>query len=205
MGLFSSLSFNGKEAYIAYMKRQIPTGGTVPDGDLYGTIVSAAGTVQPAVLLDASGDTGFFPDVKFDPVSKKVGVSYHDFSSKAFKFYTAASFTAGVASEIIDSGGGTTGSGENDWVGSDSALVYGAGGLYAVYQDPTKGDLKLAKRGQTWQVLPSIATQGAVGFFADAVFNEGKLVCSHARIHAKLVAGEPRVDNSLILEQVAAP
>ena len=43
-------------------------------------------------------------------------------------------------------------------------------------------------------------TDGAVGFFADALFTDGKLFASHARIHAKLVQSEPQVDNSLLLE-----
>src|SRR6185295_13448213 len=101
-----------------------------------------------------------------------------------------------------------SGSGENDWVGTDSALIYGlnAGQLYAVYQDATKGDLKLAKRGSTsWGLLPSIKTDGAVGFFADGVFDSGKIYASHARIHARLIAGEPHVDNSLLLDSLDAP
>src|SRR5205807_1413961 len=116
------------------------------------------------------GDTGYFSDVKIDPSTKRVAVSYHDFTAKALKYYSAVGFMTGVVPEIIDPGTGAMGSGENDWVGTDSALVYGpnAGQLYVVYQDPTVGDLKLAKRGATaWQLLPSIATMGAVGFFAD--------------------------------------
>ena len=85
-----------------------------------------------------------------------------------------------------------------------SSLIFGAtaGSLYAVYQDATKGDLKLAKRGATWQVMPSVRTAGAVGFFADGVLVDGKMFASHARIHARLVAGEPHVDNTLIVEPV---
>lgn len=205
IGLFSSLAFNGKEAHIAFMRRQ-STGLTTPaDGDLMGVTVSGAGTAGALVLLDASGDTGYFPDVKVDPGTKKLAVAYHDATSKALKFYFANAFQTGVVTEVIDRGTGAAGSGEANWVGTDSALVFGNGGLWAVYQDATKGDLKLAKRSSSWQVQPSIATEGAVGFFADAVYNDGKLICSHARIHTKLIAATPHVDNSLLVEQVAAP
>lgn len=208
VGLFTSLAFNGRDAFIAYMKRGKPAMATIAKGELWGSQISAAGTVMSPVLLDTSGDTGYFPDVKIDPATRRVAVSYHDFSSKALEYYTAIGFMTGVTPEIIDPGTGAMGSGENDWVGTDSALVYGpnTGQLYVVYQDATKGDLKLAKRGtNAWQILPSIATVGAVGFFADGVFEDGKIFASHARIHAKLIAGEPHVDNALLLDPVAAP
>lgn len=209
VGLFTSLAFNGKDAYLAYMRRATPTGATVAKGDLYGIHLGPTGAVVgAAVLVDGSGDTGYFPDVKIDPTTKRVAVSYHDFSSKALKYYNGITFTAGTTPEVIDPGTGAMGSGENDWVGTDSALVFGpaAGQLYAVYQDATKGDLKLAKRGATsWQVLTSPATVGAVGFFADGVFENGKVFASHARIHAKLISGEPHVDNALLLAPVDAP
>jgi hypothetical protein len=107
---------------------------------------------------------------------------------------------------MIDTGLGTSTSGEWDWVGSDSAVVFGGPGqTFAVYQDPTKGDLKWAQRTTTWSVKGSLETNGAVGFFADGVIEGGNLVSSHARIHARLVAGEPRVDNSLLLSKTPAP
>ena len=211
VGLFSAVAFNGKDAYLAFMKRTtaVPTGGTKPvtDGDLYGVQVDGAGTVGPLVLLDASGDTGFFPDVKVNPTTKAVAVAYHDFSSKKFKFWTNATFAAGVTPEVIDTGVGAAGAGESDWVGTDSALVFTgtASDVLAVYQDPTKGDLKLAERKTAWRVLAPLRTAGAVGFFADAALLGGKVYASHARIHAKLVAGEPHVDNSLVLDQYTSP
>ncbi len=179
-------------------------GATLPDGDLYGIHISATGAADAPVLLDGTGDTGFFPDVKIDPTTKHVAVSYNDFTSKALKFYTASAFQVGVTPEIIDPGTGTSGSGTADWEGTDSAIVYGttAAQVYAVYQDPTTGDLKLAKRGTTWTLLPPIMTAGAVGFFADGVFDNGKIYASHARIHAKLISGEPHVDNALLLNTV---
>ncbi|MFZ5467953.1 MAG: hypothetical protein ACOZIN_00835 [Myxococcota bacterium] len=201
VGLFSALAFNGKDAYIAYMNR---TGG---DGDLYGVRLGAQNTVLPQVLLDAAGDTGFFPDVKLDPGGTNVAVSYHDFSSRAFKLFFAPNFQAGVTPEVIDPGTGAASSGVHHWVGTDSALAFaGAQDLYAVYQDATGGDLKLARRqNNVWTLLSPLRTEGAVGFFADAVMLGSKLFASHARIHAKLVAGEPRVDNSLLLEQYTGP
>lgn len=207
VGLFSALTFNGKEAFIAYMKREKPAATMAnpkpaAKGTLYGVNISAAGTVVAPVLIDGNGDTGFFPDVKVDPVSKKIALSYHDFSSKALKYYAGLTFTPGQMPEIIDPGTGASGSGENDWVGTDSAVMFGTGAVYVVYQDPTKGDLKLAKKTGTaaWTILPSVSTTGAVGFFADGVVSNGKLFTSHARIHAKLIGGEPHVDNSLILD-----
>jgi hypothetical protein len=202
VGVFTSLAFSGKDAFLAFMKRDIPMGGTVPLGNLYGVHVAASGTPGAMVLLDSSGDTGFFPDVKIDPTTKHVAVSYGDFRSRALKFWTSTDFATGVMPEIIDPGTGAPSSGTADWEGTGSALIYGGGSLWCVYQDPTVGDLKLAKRGTTWTVLPPIHTMGAVGFFADGAFDNGKLYASHARIHARVISGEPHVDNSLILDTV---
>jgi hypothetical protein len=153
------------------------------------------------VLVDASGDTGFFPDVKIEPQTKSVGIGYQDFSSKAFKFYFSPLLQAGVTTEVIDTGVDATMPGNQSWVGTDSAIVFGPSGVvWALYQDATRGDLKLAKRTSSWDVQPSPHTQGAVGFFADAILTDGKIYASHARIHAKLVQSEPQVDNSLLLE-----
>ncbi len=209
VGLFTSLAFNGREAFIAYMHRFKPAMATVAKGELVGIQLDPAGAVRgTATVIDPNGDTGFFPDVKINKANGWVAVTYHDFSSKALKYYSAAGWSAGTMTEVIDPGTGAMGSGENDWVGTDSALVFGpaSGQIYVVYQDPTKGDLKLAKRmGTSWQIMPSIATMGAVGFFADGVFENGKVFASHARIHARLISGEPHVDNSLLLNPVDPP
>jgi len=80
-------------------------------------------------------------------------------------------------------------------------VVSGPGGPgWALYQAATGGDLKLSRRTASWATQASPRTEGAVGFFADAVLADGKLFASHARIHARLVQSEPQVDNSLILE-----
>lgn len=200
VGLFTSLAFKDNDAIIAYMKRTVPTMGPV-DGDLFAVTVNPAGTVGAPVLIDASGDTGFFPDVKVEAQTRSVGIGYHDFSSKAFKFYFAPQLQAGITAEVIDKGTDPAAPGNQSWVGTDSAIVFGpAGVVWALYQDATKGDLKLSKRTASWAVQPSPRTEGAVGFFADALFTDGKLYSSHARIHAKLVQSEPQVDNSLLLE-----
>ncbi len=154
--------------------------------------------------LDDVGDTGYFPDVKIDPTTQSVAVGYHDFSSRKLKFYYAPSLQTGVTPETIDTGTGAANSGESGWVGTDSALIFNGANLFAVYQDATRGDLKLAKRAATWQLLPAIRTAGAVGFFADGILIDGKMFASHAKIHARLVAGEPHVDNALIVEPVPA-
>lgn len=206
VGLFSSLAFNGKDAFIAYMRRTstVPPGGTrrVQDGDLFGVRVGAQGTVGAPVLLDGVGDTGWFPDVKIDPATKSVAVSFHDFSSKALRYYYAPTFQTGVTIEVVDPGSGAAGSGEASWVGTDSAVIFAGADVYVAYQDATKGDLKLSKRQGGWQPR-SIATDGAVGFFADGVFVDGKLALSHARYKARLVTGKNEVNNTLLLESVA--
>lgn len=204
VGVFSSLAFNGKEAVIAYMQRSpsaTPKGP--PDGDLYAVKVSAGNAAAAPVLIDASGDTGYFPDVKFEPSTKSVAIAYHDASSRSLKYYFAPQLSAGVTPEVIDNGVTAALPGDQSWVGTDSAIVFGqsAGQVWAVYQDPTRGDLKLAKRGAKWTVMANLASDGAVGFFADGVFTDGKLYATHAMLHAKLAGGEPRVDNSLHLEQ----
>lgn len=206
VGLFSSLTFDGKDAIIAYMKRNAPAmAGGAPDGDLYGVRVNAQNTPGAPVLLDGNGDTGFFPDVKLEPATKSIAIGYHDFTSKAFRFYFSPQLQAGVTTEVIDTGVDMTAPGNQSWVGTDSAIVFGpnAGQVWAVYQDATKGDLKLARRTTTWQVQQSPAAEGAVGFFADGVFTDGKVYASHARLKARLVMGEAKVANSLLLEQLS--
>ncbi len=206
VGLFSSLTFDGKDAIIAYLRRNPPVmaGGTA-DGDLYAVRVSAQNTPSAPVLLDGSGDTGYFPDVKLEPATRSIAIGYHDFTSKAFKFYFAPQLQAGVTPELIDTGVDATAPGNQSWVGTDSAIVFGPspGQVWAVYQDPTKGDLKIARRTASWQVQPSLATEGAVGFFADGVFTDGKLYATHARLKARLVQGEAKVANALLLEQAS--
>ena len=57
---------------------------------------SAAAEVSSCgVIGDSSGDTGFFPDVKIDPTTKNIAVSYHDFSSKALKFWYVTATSTG--------------------------------------------------------------------------------------------------------------
>lgn len=203
VGVFTSLAFNGKAAIVAYMKRNAPAAaGALPKGDLYAVALDAANAPAAPLLLDGNGDTGYFPDVKLEPTSKAIAIAYHDFSSKALKFYFSPTLVAGVTPEIVDRGIDPALPGEQSWVGTDSAVVFGPGATWVVYQDATRGDLKLAKRGATWTVKPPAVSAGAVGFFADGVFSDGKLWASHARLHAKLVAGEPKVDNSLLLEQL---
>ncbi|MFZ5443028.1 MAG: hypothetical protein ACOZQL_23680 [Myxococcota bacterium] len=201
VGLFSSLAFKpNKDAVIAYMRRTVPTSGAA-DGDLYAVSINAAGTVGTPVLIDGSGDTGYFPDVKVDAQTGNIAIGFHDFSSKAFKFYLAPQLQTGSTIETIDTGADATMPGNQSWVGTDSAIVFGSSGVvWALYQDATRGDLKLSKRTSSWAAQPSPRTEGAVGFFADAILSDGKLFASHARIHARLVQSEPQVDNSLLLE-----
>jgi hypothetical protein len=206
VGVFSSLAFKGKDAIIAYARRTPPMSGAAVDGDLYAVSVTGAGTVGTPVVIDASGDTGYFPDVKVEAGSGTIAIGYHDFSSKAFKFYSAPQLQTGITPEIVDRGTNPAQAGDQGWVGTDSAIVFGPQGVvWALYQDATRGDLKLAKRTASWAIQASPRTEGAVGFFADAVFSDGKLFASHARIHSKLVQSEPQVNNSLILEALPSP
>jgi hypothetical protein len=202
VGLFSSLAFRDGDAIIAFMRRTAATSTTPVKGELVGVSVSSANVVGAPVVLDASGDTGWFPEVKIDPGSKAIAVAYHDATSRTFKFYLAPQLQAGVTPETIDNGLDVTAPGSPSFVGTDSALLFtGNGAIVAVYQDPTQGNLKVAKRGTAWAVQAPVATQGAVGFFADAVFTDGKIYASHAKLHARLVQGDAKVDNTLLLEQ----
>ncbi len=198
VGLFSALAFKGRDAYIAFMKR------TEKNGDLYGVRVTSTGTLTAPVLLDASGDTGYFPDLTVDPVTGALQIAYHDFSSRQLKFYTAPTLSATVTPEVIDRGLGSE-SGDVRWSGADVTLLRTpAGQLFAIYQDSTASDLKLAVRRTGWVTLPPLRTEGAVGFFADGAFLKDQLFISHARIHARKV-GVTRVDNSLLLEKYPSP
>ncbi len=195
------------DVYLAFMKRQTPMGGTVPDGDLYAVKLTGGTGAGTPVLLDGTGDTGYFPDVKMDPSNQNVAIAYHDFTSKALKFYYASQLSSSVTPEIIDPGTGAAGSGISNWVGTDSAVVFGAtnGQVFAVYQDATGGDLKAAKRANNAWTPSQVDTNGAVGFFADGAMLSGQLFASHARIHARLLSGAPHVDNTLIVEPVTVP
>jgi hypothetical protein len=77
--------------------------------------------------------------------------------------------------------------------------------VLVAYQNSTRGDLQLARRTATWEKLPALRTDGAVGFFADAASLGGQLFVSHARLHARVVNGVPQVDNQLLLDRVALP
>lgn len=205
VGLFSSLAFKGKDAFIAYQRRTKPANASA-EGDLYAVVVSASNTPQTPVLIDGSGDTGWFPDLKIEAQTGTIAIGYHDFSSKSFKFVSSTQLQTGISPEVVDRGVDMTMPGNQSWVGTDSAIVFGGNGVvYALYQDATKGDLKLAKRTGSWAVQASPRSEGAVGFFADAVFTDGKVYASHARIRAKLVGGEPQLDNGLLLETLTNP
>ncbi len=207
-GLFTALTFKGKDANIVFQQRVPVTGKPgVYRGQLAGIHIGAQGTVGPVHLLDTDGDTGYFPDIKVEPGTGKLGVSYHSYSSRKLKYLYTPDLGATATPEVIDPGTGPTGSGQSAWVGTDSSLVFGptAGDVFVVYQDATNGDLKFAQRSPTWKLLPALRTEGAVGFFADAALQGKTLFVSHARIHAKLVAGDPHVDNTLILERHPLP
>jgi hypothetical protein len=73
------------------------------------------------------------------------------------------------------------------------------------YEDATNNDLKLAVLKSSWEILPPLHTQDAVGFFASGKFLGGTLWVSHAKIHAKNVQGAPAVDNSLQLDKYTPP
>lgn len=212
VGVFSSLAIRGNDTLIAYQRRELKpatltadggAGRLVPDGDLYVVRVSSTNVVSTPVLVDGSGDTGYFPDLKVNPSNQQLAVSYHDATSKSLKFVTAGQLTANLTAEVVDKGIDAATPGTQSIVGTDSAVVFAPSGgqVWLVYQDATKGDLKVARRTNTWQVQPPVSTDGAVGFFADAVFTDGKVYASHARLKAKSVAGMTGVDNTLMVEQ----
>ncbi len=204
VGVFASLAFKGTDALIAYQYRARAGEGPVR-GALYAVQVAASGSAGPPVLLDGNGDTGYFPDLKVDAAGN-IGVGYHDFTSRQFKFYFSPTLQGGLTPEVIDRGISATTPGDQGWVGTDSAILFTPNGLaYAVYQDATRGDLKFARReGGTWAVRSNLRSEGSVGYFADAVVEGGKIYASHARIKAKLVSGQPVLDNVLLLDSVNA-
>jgi hypothetical protein len=200
VGLFPSLAFKGKDAYVVYMRRQ------GQDGNLVGVSLSAAGVRSALTLLDADGDTGYFPDLKIKPDTQEIWVSYFSGSSGALKLFKGTTFSAG-APTVIDSGSGGPGSGEVALVGADSSLVFAPNNqVLVVYQDSTRSDLKMALWRQSgWEKLKPLRSEGAVGFFADAAVTQGSIFVSHAQIRAKLVGGNPTVANGLVLDKFTPP
>lgn len=204
VGLFTSLTFRGDEAVIVAARRTAASAKATPVSQLIGTTVNGQDTVGALVVLDATGDTGYFPDVKLDPANNAVGIAYHDLTTRTLKYYAAPQLQTGVTPQVIDTGVDTSLPGNPSFVGTDSALVFtGAGKVMAVYQDSTRGDLRVARREPTWAVDPPVTTSGAVGFFADAVLTDGKVYATHARLRARMVHNDPRVDNTLLLEQLS--
>jgi len=200
VGLFTSLAFKGKDAYIAFMRRESH------DGNLQGIVVSSTGTRTGPYTLDFSGDVGYFPDLKLQPDSSQIWLSYFDGGSGALKIFRGSSFASGSVT-VVDPGHGGAGSGEVSLVGADSAIGFSpTGQTVIVYQDATRSDLKIAvARGSNWEKLLPIRTEGAVGFFADIVFSKNHFFISHARLGTKSVGGNPTIANGLLLERITPP
>lgn len=201
VGVFAALALRGDEALVVAMRRAVSDGGAAPKGELVGfTVVGEA--APSAVVLDASGDTGYFPRLAVEPGGGRVAVAYHDFTSRAFKLYVADGLRAGVVPELIDDGKDATGI--EAYVGTGSALVFTPdAGLLALYQDATHGDLKRARRAGTWAVDGPVSQDGAVGFFADAVLVDGTIFVSHARLRARATQPSLRLETSLLLDRVS--
>ena len=200
VGLYPSLAFLGDDAYVAYMRR---TGG---DGDLYGVRVRGSLAVNAPVLLDGSGDTGFFASIQADPARNRLGIAYHDFSSRQLRFYLAESLATGVTPEVVDRGG----SGDGDWsyVGTDASVVFLPGRSRAGRATRTRRRATSSSRGATpgpGRSCPPLRETDAVGFFADGVLVDGTLFASHARIGAHLYGGGTRLRNTLLLERLPVP
>jgi hypothetical protein len=201
VGLFPSLAFRGDQALIAAMRRMPPAAaGGAAKGELIGVQVSAALVPGPVVVLDASGDTGWFPDLRVEAATGQVGIGYHDLTARALRFYLAPELQVGVRPELVDDG--RAGDGGQAVVGADSAVVFlPGGGIVALYQDATHGDLELARRTAAgWTVGAPVSTSGAVGFFTDAVVAGGSIYVSHARMGARSVQGTVRSEGAVLLE-----
>jgi len=195
VGVFSSLAFGGKKAFIAY---QLRSSGT---GRLYGLALDATDVPAAPVLLDGTDDTGYFPSLKTNPAGGLV-LSYQDWTTRSLKFYAAPDLRTGVTPEVIDTG--APDAGVVAYVGGSSALAYSpSGDLYAAYEDATHNDVLLAVRKPTWRPLPPLHTSGAVGFFTSGAFLGGKLYVSSAQLHARVLLGAPTLDNSLVLDNYA--
>jgi hypothetical protein len=201
VGLHPSVAFDGRVAYVTYLQR------LRAKGSLYGVRISAEGAPGPRVLLDGSGDTGYFSSVRWDNTSRQLGVSYYDSATRSLKYWVNSALAAGAMPEVVDNGIGTGNASERSWVGADNALGFSASGeAVVVYQDSTLGNLKAAvRRSAGWQVLPPIRSEGAVGFFADIDFVGSQAWSSHARVRARNGQRGPRLDNGILLERLNLP
>jgi hypothetical protein len=197
VGMFTSIAFQGTDAWIVYMKR------SNAQGSLYGIKAYANGTASAPYLLDGSGDTGYSPDLQV--ASFGLVVSWQDLAHHSLKFYYGSSLSGGTV-EVVDDGVGSGGGGDLSIVGGDSALAFGRNGdVLVAYQNSTRGDLELSRRTAGWSRLPALRTDGSVGYFADAAVLGSQLFVSHARLHARDINGVPQVDNQLLLDHAALP
>jgi hypothetical protein len=200
VGLFPSLAFKGKDAYVAFMRR------SAQGGNLQGIVLTGTGTKTGPSTFASLGDVGYFPDVEIKPDNGQVWVSFFDASTGGLQLYKGAAFTGGTTS-VVDPGNGGPGSGDVSLVGADSAIGFTATNqAVIVYQDSTKSDLKIAvAKGGGWEKLQPIRAEGAVGFFADIVFSKNYFFVSHARLGTKSVSGNPTIANSMLIEKVSLP
>lgn len=197
VGQHPALTFIGQDAYVTYQRR------TDGKGRLELLRIRDSLAVDAPVVLDANGDTGHFPSIATNAAGNRIGVAYHDFSTRQLRFQLLEGLAAGTP-EIVDRGSSTDG----DWsyVGTDSSVTFLPNGdVLLAYQNATKTSLQLARRTSSWSLLPSLNDSGAVGFFADSAFVNGTLFVSHARIGARIFGGEPQLRNALLLERYRVP
>ena len=194
-GLFCDLTFQGAEAAVAFYDAQAGalkvSLGASPAGASAGTIhtLGAAATV----------DTGRFPSIA-GVGGGKYGVIFEDPSADDLAWAEVDS-TGFIASGVVDDGIRDPSTSGTNLVGADASLVFDGGEWHAFYQDATLGDLMRARRASdgTWTHSP-LVTEGAAGFWADAVAGEGKIFVSHTLLNAARVGP---MNASLKVEVVA--
>jgi len=199
-GLFPSLAFKGATPVIAWYDQ------------LRGNLVVSQpeGTGWKETVLDGeergadTGDVGLFPSLAWEP-NLGFHIAYVDATRRGLRYYNSSTLdplaeqATPRSSSFIDKGTPAQGDGPS-WVGADASLAITPFGLYVAYQNATGNDLRLARRdSQGWRVVKEW-TEGAVGFYADAVPLNGTLYVAHARLHAQMVEGKAVADNQLRVE-----
>lgn len=184
LGLFSHLSHAGNKDLVVYYDKNL--------GALKAAFILDSGPRAP-VLIDGdglgshqAGNVGLFPSAAYDPVLGQVAIAYQDLSGHSLRLYEGDGLVGGHYSTIENGASQPPG---RSFVGADSQLAWAEdGSLFAVYQDSSMMDLKMAQRlsGSTEWSTRGLLTEGAYGFDADIVLtpNVAYIVSAAPRLNA---------------------
>ncbi|MBI5543335.1 MAG: hypothetical protein HY901_05565 [Deltaproteobacteria bacterium] len=202
-GLFPSLAFKGTAPVLAYYDRT------------RGNLMAAqqTGGTWERMLLDGEDDTGdtghvgSFPSLAVDSAGTLL-IAYHDLTRRGLRYYSGATL-APVSQQRTPAPGTFIDTGISDpmldgpaWVGADASLIVTSVGTFVAYQNSTAADLRLSRRTATGWKLEKEWTEGALGFFAQAVAAPEGLLVVHTKMHAKIANGKATPDHQLRLERV---